>query len=188
MAGSGITAGKVVLYGFLGAGALVGGACLACAMLVGRAAHHSASAASDAPTAVAPAAAPREPTYEERRQAVARREADAITAGLAAARAQQKPLPASKLAGDYQKNELAADQRYKDGWWKIEGVVERVGKDIGDSPYITLRGRSFSSVQCFLEGDSAAAAVKLERGDLIEVAGQVTGLMMNVVVKHCEFL
>lgn len=188
MAESGVSAGQVVLYAFLGVGVFVGGSCLACSLLVGRAANRSASAASDAPAAVAPAADQPQPTFEERRQEAKRREADAIAAGLAAARAQKKPLAASKLAGDYQRNEVAADQRYKDGWWKIEGVVERVGKSLGDSPYITLRGRSFSNVQCFLEGDSISDVGKLERGDLIEVAGQVTGLMMNVVVKHCEFL
>lgn len=43
-------------------------------------------------------------------------------------------------------------------------------------------------VQCFFDDAHAAKAAQFNKGDTVTVRGRVDGLMMNVLVKDCEFI
>ena len=90
------------------------------------------------------------------------------------------PVTATKLYADYKANELSADNTYKGKLVEVSGMVENIGKDILNSPYISLKtGEIIGSVQCMLD-DSALA-----EGTKVTMQGRVSGLMGNVIIKEC---
>src|SRR6266852_4648886 len=67
-----------------------------------------------------------------------------------------KPAPvmtvsAQQLASAYKDNEVAADERYKGKVIAVTGIIDSIGKDTLDTPYVVLGGGdrfSITSVQC----------------------------------------
>lgn len=64
--------------------------------------------------------------------------------------AEQQPEPvnlptvtAEELWQDYQVNQVAADNKYKDRIYLIAGTIGSIKKDISGSPYITLRTKNY---------------------------------------------
>lgn len=95
----------------------------------------------------------------------------------------------SRLAAEYDSNEVAADNRYKGKVVRLTGTVEDIGKDLMDSIYVTLRtGHSFRKVQVFFSDEHNAAVAKLNPGDRIKIQGECGGLMMNVLIKDASFV
>jgi hypothetical protein len=97
-------------------------------------------------------------------------------------------IPAKMLVEIYTDNEISADSRFKGKGTQVTGTVDRIGKDIMDSPYITVgSGEEYEirTVQCMLAKESVAAAANLTKGDRVTVRGNVRGLMMNVILKDC---
>lgn len=95
-----------------------------------------------------------------------------------------------KLLAEYSDNEIRADSAFKGQLIQTTGVVDDVKKDIMDSIYVTLgTGRQFEipQVQCFFDDVHAKKAAALSKGARVTVRGRVDGLMMNVLVKDCEF-
>lgn len=96
-----------------------------------------------------------------------------------------EPYPLMKA---YDKNEVAADQKYKGKTIRLTGQVDDVGKDIMDNIYITFIMPSeweIRNVQCFFDDKHASELADLEKGDEVVVQGRVDGLMMNVILKDC---
>ena len=94
------------------------------------------------------------------------------------------------LLSEYKGNEVRADAAYKGKVIETTGIVGNVKKDITDSIYVTLgTGAMFEIpvVQCFFDDRLAKKAAALNKGDRVTVRGTVNGLMMNVLVKECEF-
>lgn len=118
--------------------------------------------------------------------------------GGTASAAPSAPRPAAtatsveirKLLAEYSDNEIRADSAFKGQLIQTTGVVDDVKKDIMDSIYVTLgTGRQFEipQVQCFFDDVHAKKAAALSKGARVTVRGRVDGLMMNVLVKDCEF-
>jgi putative nucleic acid binding protein len=86
---------------------------------------------------------------------------------------------------------LGADAAYKGKRVRITGgIVDDIKKDILDQPYVTIgTGLLFEipQVQCTLSGEQVATAARLNKGDRVTVTGEVSGLLMNVQMKDCEF-
>ena len=112
--------------------------------------------------------------------------------GQAPSRPSAKTVQIKEILSAYKGNELRADGQYKDQVVEIQGgKVDDVKKDILDSPYITIgTGAAFEipQIQCMLESNQASKAANLNKGEKITVRGQVSGLMMNVLVRDCEIL
>ncbi len=92
------------------------------------------------------------------------------------------------LNAAYEKNEIAADNAYKNKLVKMSGVVENIGTVFGDS-YVTLEaGGLLSGVQCTLADDAVARASTLEKGQKVVLQGKVSGKSLGVSVKDCVFV
>jgi hypothetical protein len=97
-------------------------------------------------------------------------------------------VTAADLLAQYEANEVAADERYKGKWIEVEGVVDRVGKDILDKPYVTLKGgKKFGifSVQCYPTPRSGLGDLKPNH--IITIRGRCKGKFGNVLLEDCEF-
>jgi hypothetical protein len=99
-------------------------------------------------------------------------------------------VDAATILKDYEENEVAADNKYKDKVVEITGVVDSIGKDILDDIYVTIgTGAQFELplVQCFVAKGLEDGAAKLQKGQKLTVTGRVDGVLMNVLVKDCRF-
>jgi len=93
-------------------------------------------------------------------------------------------VTANVLYQEYQANEIAADEKYKDQIIQVSGRIRDIGNDLMDNPYITLVGNQyFGDVQCYFTKKSAVAS--LSKGQQLTVIGVCDGLMMNVLVNDC---
>jgi len=92
------------------------------------------------------------------------------------------------LYAAYQENEIAADAQYDGKVLKVTGVVDDIGKDIMDTPYIVLTdGRLFAlgGVQCFFNEQHEPELALLKKGEIVTVMGECTGYLFNVSVEDC---
>jgi hypothetical protein len=92
-------------------------------------------------------------------------------------------LSANELLGGYQANEVAADQRYKGRVIEVTGVVDKVGRDILDNPYLTMQSPGIFCVQCFFDNDRPLTS--LRPGHIVTVRGWCDGKLGNVGLKYC---
>lgn len=96
-----------------------------------------------------------------------------------------------ELVSFYEKNEVAADQRFKGSLVEFSGRVSSIGKDLLDNPYVTVSTGDPSSlreVQCALASEAVTESTKLSRGDGVTMRGTVLGLMMHVQLDGCTFV
>lgn len=99
------------------------------------------------------------------------------------------PVTAADLWAAYDKNQIAADNTYKDKYIQVIGIVGSVGKDILDDPYITLEaGNLGGSVQCMLAQGEASEAAGLSKGQAVALRGKVDGKLMSVLLRDCTIL
>jgi hypothetical protein len=113
---------------------------------------------------------------------------EASKPGAAKAPAQQ--VAVKTLLDEYKGNEVKADTLYKGKRLQITGKVGDIKKDITDSIYVTIgTGARFEipSAQCFFDDKDTAKAAGLTKGESITVECDCSGLMMNVLMKNCEF-
>ncbi len=102
-----------------------------------------------------------------------------------------KPVDIRPLLAEYRDNEVRVDATFKGRIVQTTGIVDDVKKDIMDSIYVTVgTGGEFELpvVQCFFDDAHATKAAALSKGARVTVRGRATGLMMNVVVRECEFV
>jgi hypothetical protein len=91
-----------------------------------------------------------------------------------------------KLLADYQANEIAADSQYKDQFIEVTGIIDKIGKDILDTPYVTLEaGDTIFNIQCFFKEQDEPALSQLTRGKQITIVGKCNGKMGNILLKEC---
>ena len=88
---------------------------------------------------------------------------------------QVEPLPeysAQQMAADYERNTVAADQRYKGKRFKVSGVVDSINTSLFGNPYVTLRGgvNQFMEPQFELDSAHRNYAAGLQQGMRISLA------------------
>lgn len=81
---------------------------------------------------------------------------------------------AQQLAAEYERNTVAADQRYKSKRFKVTGVVDSINTDLFGNPYVTLRG----GVNQFMEPQ-----FKLDSAHRNYAAGLQQGLRITLVCR-----
>ncbi|MES1921283.1 hypothetical protein MHBO_002833 [Bonamia ostreae] len=94
------------------------------------------------------------------------------------------------LEQEYNDNEVAADQKYKDKWVYVFGTVQDIGKILNKS-YITLEGKettlSLSSAQCSFKGKNSEPIGSINKGDKVIVYGKCTGkVLCSVMFDDCQ--
>ncbi len=100
-------------------------------------------------------------------------------------------VSATEISRAYDNNKVAADAKYKDKILEVSGIVDSIGKDILDDPYITLKGREYSlfGVQCMFSRASEGELAQVSKGQSITLKGKVSGeLIGNVLVRGCTIV
>jgi hypothetical protein len=95
---------------------------------------------------------------------------------------------AADIVAAYKANEIAADARFKDRTIAVTGPVDSIGKDVLDTPYVTLSGEpsdTFRRVQAGFSRDAQDELARLQKGQVITVVCRGRGLMMNVQLDRC---
>lgn len=98
-------------------------------------------------------------------------------------------VTAAKLYADYEANEVGADQKYKGKVVEVSGLIDSIGKDILDTPFVALsNGQQYSvfNVQCMFAKDDEAKLSGLVKGRSITLRGEVSGKLGGVIVRGCS--
>jgi hypothetical protein len=98
------------------------------------------------------------------------------------------PIPSMNLAGDYFRQEEAANDKYKGQVVDIEGLVTEVGVTAEDIPYVGMTGMQWLLVQCIFPEDWTAGLPDLPKAESAVLRGKVEGLMENVRVGERQFI
>ena len=96
-------------------------------------------------------------------------------------------ISAAELFADYEANELAADQRYKDKVFTVTGTVEDIGEDITGTPYLTLKASPLFSVQCMFSNSYRSQLARVSKGSSVSLTCKGKGKMGNVLLGGCVF-
>ena len=81
-----------------------------------------------------------------------------------------------ELRAEYEENEVAADEKYEDKIIYVNGVIDNIGKDVLDTPYITLDdGTIINSVQCMFDKADESIVADLKMGQEVTVRGECAG-------------
>lgn len=94
-----------------------------------------------------------------------------------------------KLYSDYEVNEVAADEKYKGRTVALTGIINDIGKDVLDKPYISFEIDYLKSVTCYFSDDDVKQIAPLEKGQTIIITGNCRGLnLTNVVMVDCKIV
>lgn len=110
-------------------------------------------------------------------QAAAPTSAPVITASVA------------QMLSDYEKNELAADQKYKGRRVKMTGRVASIEEMMGQS-FVTLgTGKAFEAihVQAFFDKEQKPTLARLNKGQKLTITCLIDGQSINVTARECQF-
>ncbi len=95
-------------------------------------------------------------------------------------------ISAGELYSEYEANEISADSKYKGKTLEISGSVKNIGKDILDTPYVSLKtGNIIGTVQCMLKGSEAEKAGSLSEGQFVTMVGKNPSYLLNVIMRSC---
>lgn len=97
-------------------------------------------------------------------------------------------VSAMDLVLEYGRNEIAADSKFRDKTIKVTGIVEDVGKDLLDTPYIILSGTGLRAVQCFFADRDSEPLTRIQRGQWAAVQGKCDGLLVNVLINKSKIV
>ncbi len=93
-----------------------------------------------------------------------------------------KPIAvkASELVADYQKNEVAADEKYKGKRVRIAAIVESIDKDAFDSIVLALKAEgSLLGVHAEMKPSEKTAVAKLEKSQAVLVECTGRGMILR---------
>ncbi len=104
-------------------------------------------------------------------------------------------LTAEELIDEYKKNQLGADQKYKDKPIQVTGTVSRVDKVALAGYYVGIGSAHEGEfdIMCFLDKDDKAAeekAGKLKEGDTVTMVGKCEGKaggLGAIYLRYCFF-
>lgn len=107
------------------------------------------------------------------------------------------PIAAEKVdvatfVGEFDKNQLAAEEKWEGRTIQFTGRVSNISEDILGNPYVIVEPRNAgeyyfgTSIQCFFKSKSPLTA--LENGGVSTFQGRVDSQLMNVLVKDCQII
>lgn len=93
------------------------------------------------------------------------------------------------MLDEYQTNEVAADQKYKDKFVKITGKVKDIGKDVLNNIYVCVNDGTdltWEYAQCYFSDQSEVDKVaNLAVGDTITLYGKVGNFNLTLTIDRC---
>jgi len=97
-------------------------------------------------------------------------------------------VTADELYAAYRANEVRADATYKDTILLVTGRVRSIGKDILNTPYVSLyvEEELLGGVQCMFSDADIAQLSMLHKGQTVTIQGRCSGLLMNVILRECS--
>lgn len=94
---------------------------------------------------------------------------------------------ADSLYAEYEQNEVAADNKYKNNTVIVTGSIQDIGKDILDTPYVIVGGKGFlDGVQCMFGKKDLGEIGRLKKDAPVKIQGKVSGKMGNVLLQNCK--
>jgi len=100
-------------------------------------------------------------------------------------------IDAYDIIKDYVDNTVVADTKYRNKTLEIQGVVNDIGKDLIDVPFLTLRGSKFTfqAMRCnFSKADEPILANVFKNQEIV-VRGKIAGEKLGtVLVTGCEIV
>jgi hypothetical protein len=102
--------------------------------------------------------------------------------------AQAIPVTAAALQSAYDKNEVSADQAYKNKSLLVSGTIQSIDKDAFDDIVVQLRtGNEFMPAHAYLGNEHENLAASLNKGQ--KVTWQCTGgglIIGSPILKDCQ--
>lgn len=97
-------------------------------------------------------------------------------------------MTAKQLYKEYDNNEINADDKYKDEYVMVSGIIYSIGVDFLGNNYIILKTSNTGKVQCFFDDDYVSYELNnLKKNKKVTLTGKVEGkTLMNVLVEDCE--
>lgn len=97
-------------------------------------------------------------------------------------------LTAQNLISEYQENETETNEKYSENVIQIKGKIFEISTLKGNS-VITLKDESLeSSVICHMLPEENMKALKLKKGQDIEIKGICTGYLLDVIMVRCTLV
>ena len=95
-----------------------------------------------------------------------------------------------EICGEYEDNEVSADNKYKGKKVAITGTIERIIKSgFSDDPIIVFKGTFIKDVRFYFSKDSNNEISNLSKGDKITIVGTCKGMtLVDVVLHKCKIL
>jgi hypothetical protein len=106
-------------------------------------------------------------------------------------RARTVAVPAAQLLQEFQADPAAADQKYRGKYLEVSGVVERVGRNRDQTPFVILHAGDETArikVECFFDPADDEDETRVERlgkGQAVTVRGEFGGRVSNVQLREC---
>lgn len=92
---------------------------------------------------------------------------------------------------DFNANEVAAENKYKDKIISIKGKINIIKTDMAGNPMISfsIDNYGLKTIQCFFSSDEKGSIGSLSKGQRIIVSGTVNGMIMgSVFIRECRLL
>lgn len=97
-------------------------------------------------------------------------------------------VSAVDLQKAYSDNEVAADEQFKDRLLRVSGVVKAIGKDIMDTPVVSLKTRDmFNDVACSIADNVNVATLSaLKKGQKVALVCKGAGAFIgSAIARDC---
>ncbi len=114
--------------------------------------------------------------------------AEKQTSGQVTQKNQAIQISAIDLFAEYEKNGVAADNKFKGKEIEVSGEIESIDKDILDDLFVNLKGDEIGmlGVQCYFKDKNNNDLNNLKKGDSITIIGIGNGKTINVTLKKCR--
>jgi hypothetical protein len=97
------------------------------------------------------------------------------------------PVTASDLIREYERNEVAANTRFRGRWVEITGLVNDIGTDFLGTPYVTFTDGGVWGVQAlFTRGSDEPLVSGFSKGQRLTITCRADGKLVNVLVRECR--
>lgn len=95
-------------------------------------------------------------------------------------------VTARELSRIYNENEVEADNRYRGKIVRVSGVVNAIGKDFMDNPYVELKAKLFANVMCHFDEKQNGSLAHLKSGQRVVLKGRGGGVVLSSPqIKDC---
>lgn len=91
-----------------------------------------------------------------------------------------------QLARDYGANEVSADDKYKGKLLKVGGIVQEIGKDFADDPFVSLRtDNEFMPVRASFAKSALQRLASMHKGQSITLTCRGKGMVIGSPILDC---